>query len=278
VAAKQTYFDVLTAAINDLTEHGFDSAERVAYWSRRIKEAAQATMAPPPVMEQMLRDALAQTYRKLIDQGQIAQFHQGIARFTLEKVRPQLRAELDRRIMASANLIRLNREQAIQKTLQRFQGWSTSIPAGGSDAVDKRETKTDIRKALTQLPFEERRVLIDQGHKLRASLSEILARDGQAIAMTWRSHWRQAGYNYREDHKERDGHTYALRGSWALDKGLMKAGPDGYYEDITSVGEEPFCRCYAAWIYALRGLPDEMLTAKGRDALAEAKRKIAAMA
>lgn len=276
MAKRDSYFDVLTLAINEFAEHGYDSAERAAYWTRRLKDAAEASMASTAQMEQMLRDALASVYRRMIDKGQIAQYHQGIARFTIDKVRPQLRAELDRRIMAAASLIRLNREQAMQTTLRRFQGWATSIPKGGSEAVDKREEKAHIRKALVSLPFAERRVAIDQGHKLVASLSEILAKDGGALALIWRSHWRQPGYNFREDHKERDSHVYTMRGNWALDKGLMKVGPDGYYDDITSVGEEPFCRCYATWMYSLGKLPKDMLTRKGDEELARARALMAA--
>lgn len=274
--AAKTFYDVLTEAIEDISDHGYDSGARVEFWMARLREAAESAMAAPHVMEQMLRDAMAAVYRKLIDRGEIARFHPGIARFTIDKVRPALRAALDRRLMASAQLIRLNRAQAIEKTLQRFAGWSTSIPAGGSEAIDKREVKTEIRKGLAQLPFVERRVLIDQGHKFRASLSEILAKDGAAIAGMWRSHWRQAGYNYREDHKERDQKVYALRGSWAAEKGLMKAGPDGYYDQITSVGEEPFCRCWITWIYHLRDLPADMVTAKGRAELERVRAEIAA--
>lgn len=272
----ESYFDVLTLAINEFAEHGYDSAERAAYWTRRLKDAAEVSMASTAQMEQMLRDALASVYRRMIDKGQIAQYHQGIARFTIDKVRPQLRAELDRRIMAAASLIKLNREQAMQTTLRRFQGWATSIPKGGSEAVDKREEKGNIRKALVSLPFAERRVAIDQGHKLVASLSEILAKDGGALAMIWRSHWRQPGYAFRPDHKERDGHVYTMRGNWALDKGLMKTGADGYYDEITSVGEEPFCRCYATWLYSLGKLPKDMLTRKGDEELARVRVLLAA--
>lgn len=266
----ESYFDVITQAINDIAAHGYDNAERVAYWTERIRRAAESSMLSADKMEEMLRDLLTTMYQKMVDKGEIAKFHAGVSRFTIERLKPHLRAELDRRILASANLIKLNRKQAIDKTLQRFQGWSTSIPSGGSEAINRRETKDDFRKALRNLPFEERRVLIDQGHKLRASLSDILAKDGNAIAMIWRSHWREPGYNYREDHKERDKHVYTIRGNWALENGLMKAGSDGYYDDITAVAEEPFCRCWAVWIYTLRDLPRDMLTKKGAEVLAAA--------
>lgn len=269
------FLDVLTEAVRDLAEHGYDSGQRVEFWLRRIRETAEKSLTPQHQLEQMLRDALTATYQRLIERGEIARMNPGVARFTIEKLRPRLRGELDRRILASADLIKLNRRKAIETTLQRFQGWSTSIPAGGSEVVAKGETKTDIRKSLARLPFEERRVIIDQTHKLRASISEIVATDGGAIAGIWHSHWRQAGYNYREDHKERDRAVYAVRDSWAADGGLMKVGAAGYTDAITRPAEEPFCRCFYQWIYALRDLPKDMVTKKGREALDAARAAVA---
>ncbi len=271
--SRATFYDVLSAAISDITEHGFDQSGRLEYWIQQLREAAERHMQPLHYMEQMLRSGLWTIYKRLVEKGGIAKYHERIAKFTVQQLTTQMRSELDKRILASANLIKLNRQQAIEKTLQRFTGWSTSIPAGGSETTAKRETATEIKKALSQLPFQERRVLIDQGHKLTASINEVVATHGGAIALIWRSHWRQAGYNYREDHKERDGQVYAIRGSWALENGLMKPGEAGYYDKITAVAEEPFCRCYAQYIYNLSSLPKDMLTKKGEEELARVRGK-----
>jgi hypothetical protein len=270
-STRRGFYEVLSAAINDITEHGFDTAGRLEYWTIQLRHAAEQATTPLWRMEEMLRAGLGAIYRRLVYRGMVARYHPGIPRYTLQRIAPSLRTELDRRILASANLIKLNRQQAIAKTLQRFQGWSTSIPAGGSDATSRRETGTALRKTLAALPFEERRVLIDQGHKLTASINAVVAQEGGAIALTWKSHWRQAGYDYREDHKDRDGNVYLIRGNWASQKGFVKPGTAGYYEDVTAVGEEIFCRCYAEYIYSLRALPDEMLTKKGAEELAKAK-------
>jgi hypothetical protein len=272
----QTFAEVLTAAVADLTDHGFDSMERVDRWTRDLLIAAEREASSPERVEALMREGLTAIYRRQVDHGGIYKYHPGVSRYTLDQIKPKLRAELDRRIMASANLIKLNRREMIAKTVQRFQGWATSIPQGGTKQTDKVKTKTDVRKSLKQLPFLERRVLIDQGHKLSAAISDIVAKDGGAIAVKWRSHWRQHGYDYRPDHKDRDGEIYAIRGCWALDKGLMRAGPAGYYDDITAVGEEVFCRCWAEFIYTLRSLPTNMLTKKGAAALTRAAAAAAA--
>lgn len=265
-SVRMSFYEVLSAAVNDIASSGYDSQGRLDMWIERLKQAATDAMIDPERMETMLRNVLSGIFTRLIDREGILKTHD-IAKWTIAKVRPQLRAELDRRLMASAQLIKLNRTAMINKTIQRFSGWATSIPDGGSKVVDKMETKDHIKKALRSLPFEERRVLIDQGHKLEAALSDIVATSGGAIALRWRSHWRQPGYDYREDHKERDQRVYAIRDNWAIREGLMRAGDSGYYDRITAVGEEVFCRCFAVWIYSIRRLPDDMLTAKGRAAL-----------
>lgn len=274
--ARKSFYDVVTEAVNDLAANGFTSAERVLYWQQRLKEAAEASFASAEQMEQQLRDSLAAIYRRMVDQGGALKHHPGVARFTIDKLRPELRRELDRRILASASLIRLNRENEINRTLARFSGWATSIPAGGSDAVDKREEKTRIAKELKQSSYRVRLVNNDQGHKLVASINEIIARDTGAIAVIWHSHFRQIGYNYREPHRERDGKVYLLRDSWAKEAGLVKPGEAGYYEDVTAFGEEVNCRCFGQYLTALRALPSDMLTAKGAAELERAHQVVAA--
>jgi len=262
-----TFTQVLTDAIEDIAAFGFDSATRVNYWINQLRQAALASLMPPHVMEQKLRDTLGALYRREIENGGALKIHREVSRFTLQRIAPQLRAELDRRIVASADLIKLNRTKAVEETIQRFSGWATSIPVGGSRSADKPETKAKVRKALAQLPFEERRVLIDQGQKFTASINETVAVGGGAIAGIWQSRWRQAGYDYREDHKERDGLYFIVRGNWAMERGLMKPAGRQYIDEIERPGERVFCRCAYRFVFNLRDLPEDMLTKKGKEAL-----------
>lgn len=239
----KSFQQTLAEAIRDIADNGFDSQERIDRWLRELRIAAERKTMSAASVESMMRDALTAIYTRLVERGSIFRFAPGVPYYTLEKVKPKLRGELDRRIAASANLIKLNREEAINKTLRRFQGWSTSIPPGGVPAEDKRKVKAEIRKSLASLPFEERRVLIDQSKKLTDSLANIVAVDNGAIAGVWRSNFRQQGYDARPDHIERDSKFYLIRGSWAHQAGLVKPGPFGYTDDITSPGQEIFCRC-----------------------------------
>jgi hypothetical protein len=271
-----TFHRVLSEAITEMAEVGFDNSQRLAYWITRIRDAAVQSMVPEHVLERALSQSFQAAYRRLVERGGIVKFHPGIGRFTLEKVRPALRAELDRRMMISRSLIKLNRAEAIEATVRRFAGWASSVPDGGTDAVNKRETKAEIRKALASLPFTERRVAIDQGHKFVSNLNNILATDGGAIAGEWASNWRQRNYNFRRDHKERDGKFYVVRGNWALDRGLMKTDGHKYIDEITMPGEEVFCRCSYRYCYSLRAIPPDMVTEKGRAELARARALVVA--
>lgn len=276
MAKPKTFPEIVREAVEDVVEHGFDKPERMDKWLEKIRKAAANALPSEKQMDKWLRDALIATYKRLVDGGEITRLHPGVSKFRIKELTPKMQDELRKRIMASANLIKLNRKRSIDATLQRFAGWMSSVPAGGTDQANKKKTKEDIKKALNALPFEERRVLIDQGHKLTGAINEVIANNTGAIAGIWHSHWRQPGYDYREDHKERDDHVYLIRGSWADDKGYVKPGEMGFYGDTTKVNEEPFCRCYMQWIYNPRDLPKDMLTAKGKAALADARAKLSA--
>lgn len=271
-----TFFETITEAVRDFEEYGFDSMERLQTWIERIRKAAIESLTPVSVLEEALNSTLRGMYRRMIDEGHILKAHPGVSRHTVDRLKPSMRAELDRRLSISKGLIKLNRDQMIEKTTQRFAGWASSVPAGGSRAVDVKDVKQNVRKSLAQLPFEERRVMIDQGTKFISALNEIVAADGNAIAACWHSQWRRRGYDYRHSHKARDQKVYAIRGNWALGKGLMKAGKAGYYDEITKPGEEVYCSCTATYIYNLRDLPDDMITNKGREALEQARAQIKA--
>lgn len=273
-----TYNQTISAAIDDLATHGY-TEERLSYWQRQIRVAAETSFRSMAQMEADLKEALAAVYKRQVEQGGAVKFHPGVGRFTFDRLKPDLRVALERRQTASRNLIRLNRAQAILREEQRLAGWASSIPPGGTDQVKKRKLKAEIRKPLASLPFEERRVIIDQSHKLAANINATIAEAGGAIAVIWHDHGAiQVGYDARPNHMARDGKVFLLKASWARGAGLVKPGDAGYYEDITAFAEEINCRCYGTWLYGLGQLPANMLTQKGAQALADAKAKIREMA
>lgn len=275
MAGSKSYWAVLTAAINDIAEHGYDSQQRLDYWAEEIRRAAMASMDSMDEVNRNVRAALETVFRKAVDNGGVLRLNPGVSSYTLQRVRPELEAELGRRIAASVDLIKLNRPQAVEKTMQRFRGWASSVPAGGTKLVAKVEQKQDIRKALAQLPYETRRVTIDQSAKLFNNINNTVAENGGAIGALWRSHRDQRGYDSRPDHDAREGKFYVLKSSWAHEAGLIKPNRDGYTVDVEGPGVLPFCKCSWQWIFSLRSVPRECVTQKGEEALREAKRKLA---
>ncbi len=274
---RETFYTLLTRAMADIATHGFDGQARLDYWLKRLRLAAREALVPEPVLEQALREGLARVFRQFVGKG-VLRRHPGVSEFTIEQLEPRLRAELRRRIVASADLIKLNRTASIERTMQRFAGWASSIPRGGGATPERREDQRRIRRGIAALPFEERRVIVDQGHKLAAALDDVIAIGGGAIVGIWHSRWREAGYDYREDHKERDGHVFVVPGNWALERGFMRLAGAQYTDEVTAPGQEINCRCRYEYRYNLRDLPVKMLSAKGRAELALARRVIAATA
>lgn len=270
--------DVLTAAVRDITENGYDDPARLDDWLRKLRFAALADLPTPEEIQNRMQLAMQTVFNRTFSKSSILKYHPGVPTFTIERLKPYARDELDRRIRASVNLIKLNREEAVEKMLRRASGWMTSIPDHGSRVVDKVDVKEHIAKPIQQVKYAARRCQIDQGAKLVAAINEVVAQQNGVIAYRWRSHWRRAGYDYREDHKERDQKIYLVRDSWAKQQGLVKAGAAGYYDEITAAAQEPFCQCFVVALYALRDLPEELLTVKGKDLLEQTrlKRKVAA--
>jgi len=264
-----TFFETLTEAVNDIIENGYDSEERIRMWMDRIYKSALAELIPEFQIQQELEKALRSAFYRLVTKGSLVKGN--ISKFDVDKLKPKLQAELDRRIVTSANLIKLNREEAINTVLRRFEGWATSIPAGGSKVVDRVQQKKDIRKSLGKIGFEQRRVIIDQTHKLISNINDIVAVDNGAIAGKWHSHWRQINYDYRKDHKERDEKIYVIRGSWADKEGYL-THINGYTDEITQPGEEVYCRCNYVYLYNLKQCKN-ILTKKGELALQSIKTK-----
>lgn len=279
-----TYYEVLTAALNDVADKGYQSPEQVDYWAQQLKEAAERSMKSIAEVEVMVRDAMGRIFQKQVVNGAVLRVNPGVSKFTLEMIKPALHQELSNRIAASIDLIKLNRTKAIEEQTQRFKGWATSVPTGGtpttgSRKLDKPAQKADLRKSLKQLPFVERRVLIDQGQKLFAAIDTTVAVNGGAIAGEWQAHGaHQRGYDGRPAHTARDGKIFLVRDSWAHEAGLVKPNSNGYTDEVEQPAEFIFCRCRWVHKFSLRSLPTDMLTEKGKTALAEARKKILANA
>lgn len=266
----KTFTRTVREAVKFFLRNGYTSRQELEQWQAIIRQAAESETDDDYMS--MVSDRLRKAYDLQVSKAGALERHKGLSRFTLNYMEPKLRSELDRRILASADLIKLNRTAAINKTVQRFSGWATSIPVqdyvGGGLSASSRSgivaNAQHIQKSAEQVDYEARRVMIDQSHKLIANIDNIIATSNNAIAAIWHSHWRRPGYDFREDHKERDQLYYLIRGNWAQKNGYVKAGPAGYLDEITQPGEEVFCQCYVTYIYNIRSIPEYMLTQKGQ--------------
>ncbi|HGX2049109.1 TPA: hypothetical protein ACNR3S_002191 [Escherichia coli] len=269
-----SFASIVRDAVKFFLRNGYSSREELERWQSIIRQAAENETADDYMA--MVTRNLTKSYDLQIGRAEVLKRHPGISRFTINYLEPKLRTELDRRIFASADLIKINRKKAIDTTLSRFSGWASSIPSADTIALTgiqgtMRETAAHIQKTAEQMDYEARRVMIDQNRKLIANIDNVIATSNNAIAAEWHSHWRRPGYDYREDHKERDKLFYLIRGNWAQKNGYVKAGPAGYLDEITQPGEEVFCQCYVTYIYNLRSIPDDMLTRKSRKFLESMK-------
>jgi hypothetical protein len=270
-----TFKQVLAAAIEDMGATGYVSEERLLNWVTLLRNAAERELGPDYAINEDVKQGFTKIYERFVNGASLGKRVEGLSRFTLENVKPRLRAELDRRVEAAANLIKLNKKEAVERTLRRFQGWSTSIPAGGSSAIDKREIDRALAKDLKDYRYHRRLVDNDQGHKLISNVADLTAEASGAIAGIWNSHGTSdPSYNAREDHKERAGKIYLIRNSWAHKQGLVKP-VHGYLDEITAAGEEVNCRCWITYITSPARLPDAYLTNKGQDFVAAARRMVA---
>ena len=266
---------LLAEAISEFTTVGYTSVERVATWVAALRNALERELGPDREIYEELRRTLGGSFDRFLNGRKLDQIVPGVGRYTKELVKPKLYAELDRRILAAADLIKLHKTEAVDRTLRRFQGWSTSIPPGGDETIDRRETKGLLGKDLRSYRYHKRLVANDQSHKLIANVADLVATEAGAIAARWNSHGaHDPSYNARKDHLSWDGQLYVVRDSWAHREGLIKP-VHGYTDDVPLPGQPVNCRCWYSYITSPRKLPDEMLTRRGQEWIARGRDELA---
>ncbi len=263
---RQTRFrTLLLEALRYFQEHGYRSEADLQEWLLRLGGALELELPSDAATRAEIAVALERVFKREVDRGGVLRRVPGAERYTIDRVAPALRAELDRRIFASADLIKLNKTAATQRTLQRFSGWISSMPAGSRSTGNLRAAATEILKPTAQLKYERRRLAIDQGHKLSSAIAYVVAQGSGAIAGIWHDRGQyDRGYDARPDHLARSGTMFLIRDSWALTEGLVKKGKLGYTDEIEQPAELVYCSCWYEYVTSPRDLPAELLTAKGR--------------
>lgn len=261
---SRTLRDLIMEGLRKFAKAGYQDEFQLSDWLGRLHAALDLELPD----DDESRVALSKTLHAIFDRD----VRNGIARripdiepYTIDRVMPHMRAELDKRIYAGADLIKLNREAAIRKTLQRFSGWVSSVPPQGTSTNDLRDIANEMLKPIKQVKFEARRVAIDQGHKLSAAVAHVVAQQNGAIAGIWHDRGENDhGYDARPKHLARSKTIFLIRNSWAMDQGLIRRGVAQYTDDIEQPAELPYCSCFYEYITTPHDLPDEYLTTAGK--------------
>lgn len=259
-------------ALRHFAEAGYSSPAELQEWTDRLHAALESEMPSDAESKQILSDILGSVYARDFNSG-IAKRVPGVSRYTLERIAPYLRAELDKRIFAGVDLIKLQKRSATEKTLQRFAGWTSSVPPGGLPPdTSMRDAAREIGMPVAQLKYERRRLAIDAGQKLIAAVASIVAENEGAIAAIWHDRGADDGsYDARPEHLKRSGKLFLIKDSWAIADGLIRRGAAPYTDSIEQPAYFVYCSCWYEYITSPHRIPEEMLTSKGRAYVAEMK-------
>jgi len=126
VASKPNYYQVLAAALADFEIHGFDSQERLDHWLDELEEAARGSWVDEENDQADLVKHLHTVLDRTLKGRQFSKAHAGLQPFGFSN-QAKLHAELQNRIIASTNLIKLNRAESIAR-LALARSWMSSIP------------------------------------------------------------------------------------------------------------------------------------------------------
>jgi hypothetical protein len=269
---KLSYNQIVNKALQELSQSGLNDPVQVAQWAERLRAAADGSFKPLNQVKTDVTKYFTTIYnratrpRKPPRVTKSAPQQTIIRRYDRSNLSKEAKLELDRRIVSSIALIKLNREISAASAAKTLIGWHSSITPEGESHT--KVPVSTVAKDLKRIPYEENRVIIDQGHKLVASLHDIVSRNSGAIAAIWHSHAHQIGYDSRPEHAARQDAIFIIRGSWADKEGLIKpAQSPGYTDQVEAPAEFPFCRCHYQYVFNLQDLPRSMLTQKAIDFL-----------
>ena len=150
------------------------------------------------------------------------------------------------------------------------QQFLEQVPSGGTKDKAIKSRIVEIKKALRPLGKWDRLFYVHKAMSFPAEVEFLFSLEGNPLAAIW--HYNpideHGDYPKTYDHKNRDNLVFAVRGNWAITKGLMKEGANGYLDEISRPSQELGCMCHLQWLYSIRRLPPDMATEKGRAQLA----------
>lgn len=117
----------------------------------------------------------------------------------------------------------------------------------------------------------------NSGYNALQKISMVEGKESKAIVARWDARvyfvkpedqeWADGMCCQVPSHKERHGTLYAIKGSWALKKGLITKGAGVVNLDDEHLFDNEGCICCFQFIQFLQDLPYSMLTEKGKQAI-----------
>jgi len=174
---------------------------------------------------------------------------------------------------------KIYQDEQLKQFYELLSSFVSQVPIGGSKDKSIKSKMSNIKRELRSLVKWSQLFYAYKAASFPSEVEYLFALKGNPIAAVWRYNMldEQGEYQKTYDHKGRDGSVYAVRGNWALEKGLMTVGPNGYIDETGRPKQEIGCMCWNEWLYGLRDLPDEMLTVKGKAELQRAGQAVAAL-
>ncbi len=156
-------------------------------------------------------------------------------------------------------------DERIRQCDAMVQQFLERVPVGGSKDTDTKSRIAQIKKELRPLAKWDRLFYVHKAMSFPAEVEFLFSLEGNPIAAIWLYNPidERTDYPKTYDHKQRDDLVYAVRGNWAIAKGLMNAGPNGYLDEISRPSQEIGCMCHLQWLYSISCLPTNMVTEKG---------------
>ena len=82
-----TFYECLTAAINEFIIYGFDSQDRLDFWVKELRKTAVKSLVTPQKLQNELERALKGAFDRLVTKGGLV--NKDVTRFTVARLTPK---------------------------------------------------------------------------------------------------------------------------------------------------------------------------------------------
>ena len=89
-----TFYETLTAAINDFIKYGFDSPDRLEYWSKKLRNTLVNSLIDENSLKNAVEKALNTAYHRLVTKGKLVNKY--VDRFTIDRLKPKMKLTMER--------------------------------------------------------------------------------------------------------------------------------------------------------------------------------------